>query len=170
MKLIKTLIAVTAAALIGTFAFAADAFNPGELWEATEYVKPYGEKGAKIAADKAFGKVTAGKNIKAVAKGNGIGGTIAKNTVGYVQVSNGDAGSLKFTVKAGTRKITIAAKAAGGKAFVVKAGKNVLLKANEVCKSGNYENIILEKNFAEDTEITITGDNTTCNIKAILVE
>jgi len=157
----KKLLAIACAALVGICAAYAEPLAIGTLWEATTYVEKYGESGAKVGEGVSFGAVELGKNVKAVNKGAGVAGTIGAATKGYVQVSNGDAGSLKVTVPAGTSKIT---------AFQVKEGKNVLLKANGTCKK-DYEDHVITKKFDADTELLISGAaDTNCNIKAIKVE
>lgn len=166
----KKLLAIACAALVGICAAYAEPLAIGTLWEATTYVEKYGESGAKVGEGVSFGAVELGKNVKAVNKGAGVAGTIGAATKGYVQVSNGDAGSLKVTVPAGTSKITICAKAVNGKAFQVKEGKNVLLKANGTCKK-DYEDHVITKKFDADTELLISGaTDTNCNIKAIKIE
>lgn len=166
----KKLITVACALAMAACAFAVEAPVLKGLWSAGPIAASYDADGDKLGVEKNIGGITGGKNIKVVNKGgpkSGIGNT----TTGYVQVSNGAAGSLTFTAPAGTSKITICAKAVSGKAFIVKADKDILLKANGCCKSDDYEDHVIEKKFAEDTVITISGfGGANCNLKAILVE
>ncbi len=142
---------------------------PGDFWEATEYVKSYSADGAKLGSETKLGKVTGGTNLKMVNKGAGVAGTIAANTTGYVQVSNGKAGSISFGVTPEVKKLTIAAKAVSGKAFQVKQNGKVIFKGNGCCKS-DYEDHVIELNNTEDALIEISGYGATCNIKALKAE
>ena len=144
-------------------------FVPGDFWEATEYVKSYSSDGAKLGDETKLGKITGGANLKMVNKGAGVAGTIAENTTGYVQVSNGKAGSISFGVTPEVKKLTIAAKAVSGKAFQVKQNGNVIRKAIDCCKS-DYENHVIELNNSADALIEISGYGATCNVKAIKAE
>lgn len=142
---------------------------PGDFWEATEYVSKYSSDGAKLGTETKLGKITGGTNLKMVNKGDGIPGTIAANTIGYVQVSSGKAGSISFGVTPDVKKLTIAAKAVSGKAFQVKLNGKVIFKGNSCCKD-NYEDHVIELNNTADALIEISGFGATCNIKAVKAE
>lgn len=144
-------------------------FVPGDFWQATEYVSSYNADGAKIGEETKLGKVTAGANLKMVNKGNGVSGTIAADTTGYVQVSNGKAGSITFGVTPEVKKITIAAKAVSGKAFQVKLNGKSIFRGDGCCKS-DYEDHVIELNNSADALIEISGYGVTCNVKAIKAE
>ena len=169
MKISKIFAAAAAVALFAGLAFAAP-MGGGEVWSVTEHVKQFGETTTKFGSEKTLGNVTVGANVKGRYKGTPIKGTIGDTATGYIQVSNGNSGSIKFTVKAGTSKITVCAKLVDGKGMEIKDGKNTLKTFKSVCKS-DYEDIVFEHSFASDTEITISAtDGTNFNLKAIKVE
>ena len=170
----KKLISVACAMTLAALTFAATptpkTLAKGTLWSAGTIAASYDADGAKLGEEKDIGGIIGGKNLKVVNKGGPAAGTIGNETTGYVQVSNGAGGSLFLTVPAGTSKVTICAKAVSGKAFIVKAGKETLLRGNGCCKE-DYEDHVIEKKFAEDTVLQISGfGGSNCNIKAIKVE
>ena len=147
-------------------------------WTVAEYVKSYDATGAKFGAETGCGNVTAGQNVKAVNKGDGISGTLSEGVTGYFQLSNGASGALYFTAPAGTKKITVCAKMKDQNTKVyLYTDLGSSTKAAEVAKidydasvDTQYRDMVFNVDIATDTVIYVTPlATTTLNLKAIQI-